>query len=382
MNNREINNNLLRFGIVSVVIIMLMMANSFLNTVQKKPAPKLSIIKRPSVTQAQLGTASAKQDYQFFDLPTELSNAQIHDILFHNNAMWLGTDRGLAKIAGNQITIYRQYSDWPFEWIRDLVITPSGIALQAHVALGNTGGNPAGSHIFNPQDESWSRLGNNILAQSWLNGYLYQASAQLIRRHPANHWKQEVLLSSLCNRRPSSLSMTAAGNDLWITGDGTTLETNLGNSYGCGVIHYQPGSRSSTTYSTKDGINNDFGWDIDSDKTSVFVSHSVKHNHLSHYDSAQQQWSSFPVNGSGNSITLSPAAIWLATASPTRPLTRIDRVTLKKESLSPFSDQEYVSAIGVHNDEIWLGIYEKRWSNSTYTIRSRLGLHLDNRAQH
>lgn len=338
-----------------------------------EPSAELAIVKKPSTVKGQLDAGIGSGVYTFFTLPNGLDKAQIHDIVFHRGAMWLGTDKGLVKIQDRQVTTYRQFSAWPFEWIRDLVVTPYGIAVQTHVAMGNTGGQNAGSHIFNPEEETWQRVGDNVLAQAWIDGALYQAGSSLVRRKPSNSWKKETVLPSLCGKGSSSLKMKPINDELWITGEGKTLVTYVDNSFGCGVIRYDPASGHSVTYKTQDGLNHDTGWDLDGDSSGVFVSHSIKHNHLSHYDFAQRKWRSIKTGGSGNRIAVTDGAVWLAQATPRRPLRRIDRQSLEGKTYPPISDNEYISAIGVDGNKVWLGIYEKHWSESTYTITSRLG---------
>jgi hypothetical protein len=324
-----------------------------------------------------LGAGSLSGEYTFFELPDGLDKAQIHDIVFHEGIMWLGTDKGLVKIENQTATIYRQFGDWPFEWVRDLVITPFGIAMQTHVAMGNTGGHNAGSHVFNAANETWHKVGGNMLAQSWLNGALYQVGSTLIRRIPSNSWNKEIVLSSICGKGSSSLKMKAIDNELWITGEGKTLQTHVDNSYGCGVTRYDPVTGEVFNYTMQDGLTHDKGWDLGGDAKGVYISHSIKHNHMSYYDFGQQGWHSVATGGSGNRISVSDNAVWLAQGTPKSPLRRIDRQNLSGKSYPPISENEYISAIGVNGREVWLGIYEKHWSDSTYTITSKLVLVID-----
>ncbi len=347
----------------------------FLKGSQTKTDHTAGIVKTPKTLQGKLSAGVAHAEYTLYNLPVELDKARIHDILFYSGAMWLGTDKGLAKIVDNQVTVYKQFSDWPFEWVRDLVATPYGIALQIHVAEGNTGGTRAGSHIFNPELETWEKIGNNILAQTWFDGYLYQAGSNLIRRKPGNFSEREVLLTSMCGGRPSSLTIKTINNEIWLTGEGTTLNEHTNSRSGCGVIRYNPKSGRNTVYKTQDGLNHNIGWDLDGDNKTVYVSHSVKHNQLSFYDFEKAQWFSMRTGGSGNVIFVTPDAIWMARGTPRRPLRRIGRKFGQGKSFSPFSDNEYVSAIGININEVWLGIYEKHWSKGTYTITSKLGLY-------
>lgn len=334
-----------------------------------------TITKKPSVTHLSLNPGEKIQDYTLFELPGELNKAEIHDIIFLDGSMWMGTDKGLVRIEGDNVTVYKQFSDWPFEWIKDLAVTPYGIAVQTYVASGNTGGHSAGSYVFDVNNEAWHPIGRNILAQAWLDGYLYQATSKLIRRSPLQDWKEEEVVHRICVGRVASLKMRTIVDELWLTGDWTT--TGGRSNDGCGVVRYNPKTGKSLFYKTKDGLNHDMGWDLGGDSRDVYVTHSIKYAFVSRFEQDQQQWVSMKTAGTGNRITVTTQAIWLAAPVPTHPLIRIDRNTGEKLALPPLSDKEYVSAIGANGKEIWFGTYVKSWSGSTYTIRSRLGRYIE-----
>lgn len=331
------------------------------------------ITQNPSITHAKLGPGEKVQDYTLFKLPEGLGKAQIHDIVFQADAMWLGTDRGLVKIEDDKVTNYRQFKDWPFEWVRDVVFAADGFVVNTHVANGNTGGNSTGSHFFNIKQESWQKIGPNTLAQAWLDGYLYQAGSRLIRRNPTNTWKEEELLPSVCERRPSSLKMRAIEGEIWITGIGKTLETGAGSSIGCGVLRYNPNTGKHLIYKTAQGLNHASGWDLGGDKNGIYLSHSVKHSYLSRFDFADNRWASMYNPGSGNRVTVTPDNIWLASAFASKPIVVFNRQTYESRSLGEIANKEYVSTIAVRDKQVWFGTYIKDWVGSTYTINSRLG---------
>ena len=275
-----------------------------------------SPVKNPTIERGELGAPTDVEEYRFFELPNGLDKAQIHEIVFHEGAMWLGTDRGLVKIVDRDVTVYRQFSDWPFEWVRNLAVTPYGIAVSVHVALGNTGGQRANSHLFGIEDETWREIGSNVLAQAWHGRHLYQASSRLIRRDPKEDWHATVVDPSICGRRPSDLKIKVASNELWIVGKGTVLEgsgrRHISRSVGCGVIRHTPSTGRSLVYDTTHGVNNDYGWDLDGDEGEILVSHSVKHNKLSRFDIERGRWSTSRKGGSGNRLALSSDGVWLA----------------------------------------------------------------------
>ena len=336
--------------------------------------PKKKIQINPIILSAALEGEEKTKEFTFYNLPLDLDKAQIHDIIFYADAMWIGSDKGLAKIKDKKLTLYKNFSDWPFEWSRYLVPTPHGIAVNIHVANGNTGGNPAGSHIFHPDKEQWEKIGDNVLDQEWHDGYLYQASSKLIRRDPKKAWKEEPILASLCHGGASSLAMKAVNHELWITGDGKTLQTHVDHSYGCGVIRYNPKREETVVYKKQDGLNHNYGWDLDGDRSGIFVSHSVKHNRLSFFNFNNGRWTSMEAVGSGNRISISSSEVWLAQATPSYPLRRISRKGQDAHSFPAFFDKnEYVSAIGIDGLDVWFGVYEKHWQDSTYTISSKLG---------
>ena len=340
---------------------------------ETRSLPEKRIQINPIILSAALGGEEKTEEFTFYQLPLGLDKAQIHDIIFFADAMWIGTDKGLAKIKDKKLTLYKLFSDWPFEWARYLVPTPHGIVVNIHVANGNTGGNPAGSHIFDLKKEQWQKVGDNVLDQEWLDGCLYQASSKLIRRDPKKDWKEEAVLPSLCSGGASSLVMKAVNHDLWITGDGKTLQTHVDHSYGCGVIRYNPKRDEMVVYKKQDGLNHNYGWDLAGDRSGIFVSHSVKHNRLSFFNFKDGRWTPMEAVGSGNRINISSSQVWLAQATPSYPLRRISRKGQNAHSFPAFFDKnEYVSAIGIDGLDVWFGVYEKHWQDSTYTISSKL----------
>lgn len=329
----------------------------------------------PSVTQDMLGSGTSVDGHTFFELPAGLDRARIHDIIFHEGAMWLGTDMGLVKIVGSEVTIYKQFSEWPFEWSRDLVAIPGGIALQILVAKGNTGGKLKGSHVFHIESEAWQPISGHILAQEWFDGYLYQAtssfdSSKLVRRSPSSSWEEEDVLESVCAGKVSGLEISAIEGELWLTGQAKGTSD-------CGVLRYNPKTGKRINYKTKDGIQHDQGRDIGGDHAGVYVTHSVKSNSSSFFDFKTERWVS--ISGSGNSLAVTPQAVWFAAWSPKGPLVKIDRNTLRRTASKPFSESEdeYISTIGVDNKNIWFGTFVETWAGSTYTIKSRLGLYVE-----
>lgn len=346
----------------------------FNNTISTRSAAVLAIKNNPTITYGRLGAGEKIKEYTFFDLPNGLNKAQIHDIVFVGDAMWLGTDKGLVKIVDQDVTIYKQFSDWPFEWVRNLVATPHGLVVSVHVAMGNTGGESANSHVFNIEDETWQNIGPNVLAQAWLDGHLYQAGSKLTRRDPKESWEEQTVIPSICRGGSTSLKIKAIANELWVTGQGDGFGLNVDDSFGCGVIRYNPINGQSIVYSKKNGLNHDKGWDLDGDDKGIYVSHSIKHYKLSFYDFTQNMWKSVNRGGAGNRIAVSAQSVWLARGSPRPPLGRIDRENNHGPAFSAISDSTYISSIGVDDKKVWLGTYEKHWADSTYSITSRLGL--------
>ena len=339
---------------------------------------KSSMVKNPRSTRGKLGAPTKFEEYTFYELPNDLDKAEIHEILFHKGAMWLGTDKGLVKIVDQEVTTYTQFSDWSFEWVRNLAVTPNGIATSVHVAHGNTGGEGANSHVFDVENETWHEIGPNVLDQEWHKGYLYQVNKDLIRRDPKELWQDTVVVPAVCGRGASRIKMKVIENELWIVGTGSQFGGwRSSGSIGCGATRFIPSSGKSFKYHTTDGLNHDYGWDLDGDDKGVYVSHSIKHNRLSHFDFERERWSEPRLRGAGNRISISSNGIWLARGSPLAPLHRIDRGTNEGRLFSKISDNTYLSAIAINGKEVWVGAYEKKWTNSTYTITSRLGMIVD-----
>ena len=339
------------------------------------------LVPNPTVARGVLGAPTNFEQYRFFELPNGLDKAEIHDIDFHDGAMWLGTDGGLVKVVDRDVTVYRQFSDWPFEWVRNLAVTPYGIAASVHVARGNTGGRSANTHLFSAEDEEWREIGPNVLDQAWHEGHLYQVSSRLVRRDPRDDWQESVVDDSICGGSPSSLKMKVIENEIWIVGEGAVFEgaprRRIRVPIGCGVIRHTPSNGRSVVYDTTHGLNHDHGWDLDGGDGEVYVSHSVKHDRLSRFDIGLERWSALGTRGSGNRVFVSSDDIWLARGSPRRPMYRIDRDTGEGRFFSTISEGTYFSAIGTNDEEIWLGVYERHWSDSTYSITSRLALVVD-----
>lgn len=369
------------------------------------PPPPADLAQKESTQEYDLGEPVEDKRISFYTLPGGLDEAQIHDIKFYDGAMWLGTDKGLLRIKDKKITQFRQFSAWPFEWVKDLTFTPAGIVVQTYVAQGNTGGTPAGTNIFDPKTQHWKQLGRNALAQIWYDGALYQASSKLVKRMPENDWKADVIVQSICGKSPTSLSMIAAAQNLWIVGQGSTLRQHASSSIGCGLTRYNPADNSTTVFHVKDGLLNEYGWDIAGDDKAVYISHSIKDNTMSVYNIKEDKLGAYAVGGSGNHISVSPKTIWIAKATPSLPLRRIDRGSGLARNFGAFSPpvegqamaeetkeitegtapteqkkpepNEYVSAIGLDGNQVWIGTYIKVWDGPKYTIKSRLGVYED-----
>lgn len=335
------------------------------------PAPKLT--QKPSITQLSLGAGEQVGDYTMYSLPGDLSQANINDIVFATGAMWVGTEKGLLKINGDRVTVYKQFSDWPFEWIKNVVVTPYRIAVNTLVAQHNYGGHYAGSYLFDIQKETWSRLGGNVMTQTWLDGYLYQASTKLLQRISLASGQKQDVLHGVCKYGVSSLVMRAINGEIWLAGD-TLRQSNPG----CGVTRYNPKTGKSVVYKTQDGVNDNTGVDIGGDSAAVFVASSYS-GHLSRFDQNTQVWRSLYDGGTGTHICVTPQAIWLGTLNPAHPLIRIDRSSHETTSLPAVSEKERISALGIHDREIWFGTYVTNRLGQSFTIQSRLGRYIERR---
>lgn len=307
-------------------------------------------------------------DYTMYSLPGDVAQASINDIVFDAGAVWVGTKKGLIKIKGSQFTVYRQFSNWPFEWIKHLIVTPYGLVVNTLVAEHNYGGKHAGSYLFDIKNETWLRLGRNNRAQAWLDGYLYQVSTKLIRRDPLHSWQKQIVLSDLCTRWTSSVVMRAINGELWLSGDSLRRY-----STGCGVIRYNPEKGKSIVYKSQDGVNGDMGVDIGGDSRDVYIAHSMRSGHLSRFDLHARSWQSLRAGGTGYRIAVTARAIWLACLNPAQPLLRIDRDSAETTRLPGLGKKEYVSAVGENDKDVWFGTYVQNWQGQGYTIESRLG---------
>lgn len=325
------------------------------------------IEKKPIKREATLGVATPNGPYMMYELPLELGRAQIHDIVVDGAVKWLGTDKGLIKIVEDKVTQYQQFSDWPFEWVHHLTVTPHGVFVGVLVSDGNTGGEYAGSHRFDPDTETWTKLGKNKKAQAWLNGALFQIGSTLTKHIADNNWQAEEIQLEICQNQPRTLTMRAIENELWIVGDG--------RKYPCGATRFNPETGETQAYFNKDGLIHEQGWDVDGDANGVFVTHSVKYNRMSFFNQQTQKWDLFPKTGSGNSMMVTADAVWLATASPRKPLNRVDRNGNSRQLYPPFNNREnmYISALGQEEDKIWFGTYIKHWRDGRYDITSKLG---------
>jgi len=317
--------------------------------------------------------------YQF-DVP--VSESMIYDILATESAVWLGTGQGLIRLEPDERAVsHRAFAGAPSEWARHLTLHGDLMAVDVMVAGGPTGGQYAGTHLFNIRSETWDRIGENVADQVWLGEVLWQRTLArtLVRwTRDQGRWVDETV--PLKTNQCSEASLAAIGDVLWMAQQGTARGglrfARTARAIPCGLLRYEPTSGRETFFSEEHGMPSGFGGDVDGDASQVYVSHSTKHDRVSWLDTASGEWHSLRAAGTGNRMAVSDSAVWLATPSARHPLIRIDRLTQRRIDISGIPQDFYVSAIDVQGDSVWFGLYRERWKGETYTVQSLLG-HLD-----
>lgn len=345
------------------------------------------LVPAPETTSLELPSAHPSGELKLYGFSHVLRDAYIHDIVVDADRLWIGTGKGLLEfVEGKSVTRHRQFSHAPFEWVENLALENTLLALDILVARGSTGGRHAGSHVLNTRSGQWQKLGKNILDQTWLNGVLWQRPLDRgLLKTTLNNGKwtsEEVPLGTqLC----SEAYMSTINDEIWIAQQGTVhFHGGLGiqgtghvKAKPCGVLRYNPQTGQEILYEEAHGLNSGFGRDVAGDKTQIWVSHSIQHDRLSLFDTGTGHWRSARPYGSGNRIALSDKAVWLASPSSSTPLIRIDRATQKRKNIDGVPPGFYVSAIAIDGDTVWLGLYRKNWVDTTYSIESYLAQYID-----
>ena len=236
-----------------------------------------------------------------------------------------------------------------------------------------------------PTPGQWQKLDSDAVDQIWLDGELWQRRSdrsltKLVHRN--NVWQGDdvPLKSRLCRGG----RLAAINGEIWIAqqgvrriGGGARRVASLVRRVPCGVVRYNPRTGEETFYDQDDGLNSGFGRDIAGDARQVWVSHSVKHNKLSLLDLETGQWQTALPFGTGNVIALSQHAVWAASPSPRDSLMRIDRMTQQRQNIRTGLDDFYVSTIAIDGTVIWLGLYKKSYTDTSYTVESYLARYDD-----
>ncbi|MDH5326168.1 MAG: hypothetical protein OEZ68_16295 [Gammaproteobacteria bacterium] len=332
---------------------------------------------QPSVHKAQLGAEQNIGDYTLFPMPPILAESQLDEILVRGDALWIGSDKGLVKVQGKTLTLYRQFENVAYEMVRELVALPDGIAVQLSLAHSYGKETALGSYVFNTQLEQWQKVGDTAMAQAWLDGYLYQANTGLIRRNPEQDWKQEPVLDSVCQGAPSSLTMRAIDAEIWLVGDGSFVD-NIGvRTFGCGVLRYSPKNQEARLYTTEHGLNHNSAWDIAGGMmgqgSGVYVTHWLKDIYVSLLEPGAKQWVSLIGAGTGNNMAVHEESVWLASTFASKPIITVGRDAVTGRSLAPIDRNEVVSAVAFQGPRLWFTTSAKVWIRGKSSIRSRLG---------
>jgi hypothetical protein len=307
------------------------------------------LVHAPETTSLELPSVYPSGELQLYEFPRLMRDAYIHDIVVDGDRLWIGTGKGLLEhVDGKSLTRHRQFSHAPFEWVENLALADNLLALDVHVARGSSGGHRAGSHVLDTRSGQWQKVGRNILDQTWLKGVLWQRplDRNLLKTSLNNgQWTSEEvpLRTQLC----SEAYMSTINDEIWIAQQGTVHFHGGAGIQGmshvkakpCGVLRYNPLSGEETLYGEGHGLNSGFGRDIAGDEHQVWVSHSIKDDRLSLFDTGTGRWQSARPYGSGNRITLGDRAVWLASPSSTSPLIRIDgqRKKGKTSTVCPLS---------------------------------------------
>jgi hypothetical protein len=333
----------------------------------------------PSATALALPNIFPSGDITLFEFAPEFREAKIYDITVDDGTLWLGTGKGLVEyVPGRHATAYRQFTTAPFEWVRHLALDGGALAVDTLTANGNTGGEYAGSHLFDLATRRWQQIGVNVLDQVWLHGELWQRTVgRKLNRvtHDDAGWRHQEI--SIANRLCAEAYLAAIGDDLWIAQQGTVRGDSQAKAVPCGVLRYSPATGEERLFDETDGLNSGFGRDVAGDAHQVWVSHSINHDRLSVLDERRERWRSARSYGSGNRIALGANAVWLATPDATNPLIRIDRHSEQRLNIRGVPEGFYVGAMAVAGREVWLGLYKPIWTDGTYSTESYLAQYID-----
>ena len=206
-----------------------------------------------SVEPVEVFTAS---EFTAWRLGGGLDEVVVYDIVseVRGAGVWLGTGLGLVRLEpSGRASIYRNFSNSPREWARELVFVGDAIALNLTLAPGNTNGEPVGTYLFHRADERFERVGEHTRALAFDGQHLLSVQGRsVVRFLPVRDaWMVEAVVPEveICGE----VEMTRAGGALWLSQQGVRRVGHGSEDIPCGVTRLVPGA-DATRWMKEDGL--------------------------------------------------------------------------------------------------------------------------------
>jgi WD40 repeat protein len=311
-----------------------------------------------------------RPDFTVYRLTGKLSDTQLFKLDVAKEAIWIGTDKGLLKHEPRtgRWTLYGRNTGIPGELIYEPKVIKGGIAVNLANRTGPGTVASAGLYLFNPEEESWSRLTNSGWDLHWDGKNLWNGTGNGVQlRHIESgkdiHYdrKNSGLIHNVVH------DIEVSNQSVWFATLGDYIKEK-DDFDGGGVSRLDLTTGEWDSYSIGDGLARSYCCDLTLDNREVWVAHWHENRGLSVMDLKTRRWTKIlkSVNGvdvGGVHLAIDGGALWIGQQ---RGVVKLDRATRQAVH---YTDREglpghIVGGITVGRDAVWATAY-------TYTGQNR-----------
>jgi len=315
--------------------------------------------------------------------PADLVDAEINEMRFYKDNLFLATEKGLVKLDfnRNQTIRYQLHSDMPFEWWRSMTVLDNKVACTTLVANASTGGTYAGSHVIDLDTLELTPLEKQAKGQVFHSGGLYQLSDKTLQvRDPQQRFSliDTIELKEYVNKWCIFGTPLSTRNAVWVP---TWMHANRSSASKekCGLIRISNDRDDIKVITQENARPYHAAQSSFSDIGGLLLLHPTKTQSVSYFHELDGSWKSAAYSSLAG--TLSANHFWVAY----RGVIGFSRNTSNSRPIrvnSEFRENRFVSAIAVRElspskFEVWVAYYVKTYGGEAYySVESSLETHI------